>query len=76
MRDDEAVIAVVVFIDRMHDLSPDLWCHIGRVNVADLEHIHVAEALHLRYVAQQLLRGQRRLQTVLCLHRGDRAPGT
>ena len=75
MRDHEAIISIIIFLNCADDLRPDSRRHIGRVNVTELENIDIAVRFHLRNKSENLLRRESRSETILRLHGCDRTAG-
>ena len=59
--DHKAIVLVVEALNGGRDQQPVLWLDIGAVDVNDLRGSHFTEFLYLRYEAQQLFGGHKRL---------------
>ena len=54
MADHKPVVFLVVLLHRPDDHQPMLGGHVGGVDVAHLEAVHMAELLHRRDVLQEI----------------------
>ena len=73
--DDKAIVAVIAFPDTADHFQPVLRAHIRAVQIQKLYAVHIADAGNGGEMAQKLLCGQLRGQTVLRHIGGDGAAG-